>query len=362
MATSIRYCDLLAAADVDAIINTVNCVGIMGKGIALQFKKKWPANFKAYELACKNQQVQLGKMFIYELGVLATPKYIINFPTKQHWRSASKLEHIRLGLEDLIQQMQQRGIQSVAIPPLGCGHGGLNWSDVLPLIEQAFLPYPELSACIYPPENQPNPQTISANTNTLPPNMTAGRAALLLLMDGYREIGYGLSRLETQKIAYFLQSSGYNLKLNFGKNQYGPYADNLRHVLDRMDGHFIRGVGDGVVASEIQPIPAAIQHAQQFLQQATPELMTHIQQVQKLISGYESAYGLELLSTVHWVATHESVATWQDVIPHVQAWNARKKQLMQPHHIQAAWQQLLDCGWIRQPQHTDQKQLHQDTP
>lgn len=350
MATSIRYGDLLAASDVDAIINTVNCVGVMGKGIALQFKKKWPANFKAYEQACKNNQVQLGEMFIYELGALATPKYIINFPTKQHWRSASKIQDIDNGLNALIQQMLNRGIQSVAIPPLGCGHGGLNWSNVLPLIEQAFLPYPELSAYIYSPENQPNPQTISANTNTTPPNMTAGRAALLLLIDAYREVGYGLSRLETQKIAYFLQSSGYYLRLNFVKDQYGPYADNLRHVLDRMDGHFIRGVGDGVVASEIQPLPRAVEQAQVFISQAEPRLLAHIEKVSELIEGYESAYGLELLSTVHWIATHEQVHAWQDVMPYVHTWNDRKKRLMQPHHIEAAWQQLIAAGWINPKQ------------
>lgn len=350
MAITLHYGDLLSAPDVDAIVNTVNCVGIMGKGIALQFKKKWPDNFKAYAAACKMQQVQLGKMFIYELGALATPKFIINFPTKQHWRSPSRLSVIQAGLDDLIVQMNQLNIQSIAIPPLGCGHGGLAWSDVLPLIEQAFNNYPQFDIRVYPPDNKADPQVISSNTHTAPPKMTAGRAALLLLLDSYRSVGYGLSRIETQKIAYFLQASGYALRLDFVKNHYGPYADSLRHVLDRMDGHFIRGVGDGVVASEIQPLPGAVEQAQVFISQAEPTLLAHIEKVSELIEGYESAYGLELLSTVHWIATHEQVHAWQDVMPYVHTWNDRKKRLMQPHHIEAAWQQLIAAGWINPKQ------------
>ena len=117
--------NLLKQHDVDAIVNTVNCVGVMGKGIALQFKKQWPANFKAYAVACKNEQVKLGSMFIYELGALATPKYIVNFPTKGHWRSASRLVDIETGLQDLAKQITHLGISSIAIPPIGCGLGGL---------------------------------------------------------------------------------------------------------------------------------------------------------------------------------------------------------------------------------------------
>ena len=339
MSISIRRGDLLSAPDVDAIVNTVNCVGVMGKGIALQFKKKWPSNFKAYSNACKQGEVTLGKMFTYDLGSLATPKYIINFPTKNHWRSLSKLEDIQSGLNDLIDVIKKQNIQSIAIPPLGCGNGGLGWNEVFPLIEKAFEKVPNVDARIYPPDNTPNADTISENTNTKRPKMTEGRAALLLLLDGYREVGYGLSRIETQKLVYFLQEIGFNLNLDFVKYEYGPYADNLRHVLERIDGHFIKGVGDGVVASEIKPIPEALEEAKLFVKNNSPEMFNYIDSVKDLISGYESLYGLELLSTVHWVVKHEQVTSWQEAVTHVHSWN-RRKQAMQPMHIETAWNRL----------------------
>jgi O-acetyl-ADP-ribose deacetylase (regulator of RNase III) len=116
----------------DALVNTVNCVGIMGKGIALQFKKKFPENFKQYERACRSGEVQLGKMFIVPTNNLSEPHYIINFPTKDHWRNPSRLESIATGLQDLVAQVKKLNIKSIAIPPLGCGNGGLEWSEVRP--------------------------------------------------------------------------------------------------------------------------------------------------------------------------------------------------------------------------------------
>lgn len=128
--------------DVDAIVNTVNCVGIMGRGIALQFKNAWPENFKAYEAACKREEVQPGRMFVYEVGQLTTPRYIINFPTKRHWRGKSRIEDIESGLKALVGEIRQRGIRSIAIPPLGSGLGGLDWNDVRPRIEAAMREVP----------------------------------------------------------------------------------------------------------------------------------------------------------------------------------------------------------------------------
>lgn len=147
--------DLLQQQDSDALVNAVNCVGVMGKGVALQFKKKWPANFKAYAAACKAGEVKLGEMFIVELGALATPRYIINFPTKGHWRSASSIADVETGLKDLVHQIKRLEIQSIAMPPLGCGNGGLEWSQVKPLIEQYFAALPKVEVTLFePPEIQ----------------------------------------------------------------------------------------------------------------------------------------------------------------------------------------------------------------
>jgi O-acetyl-ADP-ribose deacetylase (regulator of RNase III) len=128
----------LLSENAEALVNTVNCVGIMGKGIALQFKRAYPENFRQYEKACKAGVVQPGHMFIFPTSNLSNPKYIINFPTKRHWRNKSKIEDIQSGLITLVEQVKLLGITSIAIPPLGCGNGGLNWADVKPLIESAF--------------------------------------------------------------------------------------------------------------------------------------------------------------------------------------------------------------------------------
>lgn len=336
--------DLLQQSDVDVIINTVNCVGVMGKGIALQFKKKWPANFKAYAAACKAGEVQPGKMFIYDAGALATPKYVINFPTKDHWRGKSRIEFIRDGLADLIKQIQVLRIRSIAMPPLGCGNGGLDWQDVKPLIESAFASLPEVEVRLFEPSGTPSPKDMVINT--LRPRMTPGRAAILKVIDTYRELNYGLSKIEVQKLAYFLQEAGEDLKLKFVKHHYGPYADQLRHALDRMDGHFIHGLGDGVVESEIEPIASALTEADEFVKQHSEfALLQYVNRVAELIDGFQSPYGMELLATVHWVAVHEQADTPDKAIEAVKNWNSRKRNLMKPEHIQVAWTHLHSQHW-----------------
>ena len=142
----------LLQAPADALVNTVNTVGIMGKGIALQFKQAYPGNFRAYETACQLGDVRLGKMFTYETGLLDGPRFVINFPTKGHWRSKSKLSDIEAGLADLREVIRERGIDSIAVPPMGCGNGGLAWGDVRPLIEAALGDLPGVHVMLYPPQ------------------------------------------------------------------------------------------------------------------------------------------------------------------------------------------------------------------
>jgi O-acetyl-ADP-ribose deacetylase (regulator of RNase III) len=124
------------ANDAQAIVNTVNCVGVMGKGLALQYKNKFPQNFKEYAKACKEELVQPGKMFVHQTGQPTNPKFIINFPTKRHWRDKSKIEDIQNGLDDLIQVIEKLNISSISVPPLGSGLGGLDWQIVKQIIEQ----------------------------------------------------------------------------------------------------------------------------------------------------------------------------------------------------------------------------------
>lgn len=341
--------DLLKQDDVDAVVNTVNCVGVMGKGIALQFKNKWPANFKAYVAACKAGHVRPGRMFVFDTGGLVKPNFIINFPTKDHWRGSSTIAFIRDGLADLVKTVRRLGIRSIAVPPLGCGNGGLDWAEVRMLIVDAFEALPDVELRLFEPTGAPAPKTMEVRTKR--PRMTAGRAAMVKVLDTYREMNYGLSRIEVQKLAYFLQEAGGPLDLRFEKQLYGPYSDALRHALNTMEGHFIRGVGDGVVEAEIEPTEDALAEAEAFIAESEhTALAAQVERVARLIDGYQSPYGMELLASVHWVATHErDVRSREDALKAVHAWNDRKRQLMKPQHVAAAWQRLSEDGWLVAP-------------
>ncbi len=344
----------LLKEETDAIINTVNCVGVMGKGIALQFKQKWPSNFKAYEKACKAKEVQIGKMFVHELGKLGgKPYYIINFPTKDHWRGKSELSFIDEGLKDLIEQIKQYQIKSIAIPPLGCGNGGLKWDIVRQLIEKHFYNLNnQIEVHLFEPGGAPDAKAMVTRTDK--PAMTVGRAILIKLLSIYREMEYSLSKIEIQKLCYLAQEAGEPLKLNFAKHQFGPYADNLRHVLNNINGHYITGVGDHDTSeSHISLVPEAIREADAFLVKHEDSLV-RLEKVAKLIEGFETPYGMELLATVHWAATRdiknvsannvvEAVYNWEPSQP---IWNKRKQSLMQENHIKIALGRLQQEGWV----------------
>jgi O-acetyl-ADP-ribose deacetylase (regulator of RNase III) len=145
-----RHGDILQA-DAEALVNTVNCVGIMGRGLALQFKNAYPANFKAYKAACQRGDVQPGRMFVFETGQPTDPKYIVNFPTKRHWRGKSRMEDIEAGLEALASDIQRLRIRSIAVPPLGSGLGGLAWREVRSKIEKALAVFSDVQIVIYEP-------------------------------------------------------------------------------------------------------------------------------------------------------------------------------------------------------------------
>ena len=346
MTIHLTHGDLLKQDGVDAIVNTVNCVGVMGKGIALQFKNKWPDNFVQYHAACKADAVRLGKMNVYDAGAYAQPHFIINFPTKDHWRGNSKLSFIQDGLQDLVSQVKALDIRSIAIPPLGCGNGGLDWQDVRPLIEEAFAALPDVDVRLFEPGDAPSAKSMEVRTSR--PKMTLGRAAILKSIDTYRDLNYGLTKIQVQKLGYFLQAAGQDLGLQFEKHLYGPYSEQLRHALNRMEGHFIVGVGDGSVDSEIEPAPDALREADEFLAASGDvTIKTRIGRLQSLIDGFQSPYGMELLATVHWVAAHEpDVSSSAAALQAIGQWNPRKKRLMQATHVHAAWERLTDEGWL----------------
>lgn len=336
----------LLTADVEAIVNTVNCVGVMGKGIALQFRQAFPANFDVYEKACKAGNVHPGKMHVFSTGEFVNPKYIINFPTKTHWRAPSKLAYVEDGLADLVRVISDLHISSIAIPPLGCGNGGLRWSDVLPLIETAMGALTHVDVHVYPPEGAPASDAMPVRTER--PKMTRARALFIKLIEQYNELGYRLSLLEIQKLAYFLQEAGEKLRLNYSKHIYGPYADNLNQVLVRLEGHFIRGFGDRSGDAQIYLLDGAIEEADAFLGEDR-EGKDRLAHVKRVVEGFETPYGVELLATVHWLSTHEGSRDYEDATKQVQAWSDRKSKLMKPRHIEKAWKHLADSEFLPRP-------------
>ncbi len=332
--------------EVEALVNTVNCVGIMGRGIALQFKKAFPKNFVAYKEACDRGVVRPGRMFVYETGELTNPKYIINFPTKRHWRGKSRMEDIESGLIALRQEIEERSIRSVAIPPLGSGLGGLYWPDVRAKIEGVLAGLSNMEIIVFEPGEAPDP-TIMARTKEAP-TMTAGRATLVTLMDRYLKglLDTSVTLLELHKLMYFMQEAGEPLRLNYRKAQYGPYAENLRHVLNQIEGHLVSGYADGGdnPRKELSLVPGAVDEATTMLKRHR-NTANRFNRVSKLVEGFESPFGLELLATVHWLAAHEDVTTLDDMIHRTYAWNERKRRFSS-RQIEITLNRLSKEGWI----------------
>ncbi|MCL2935071.1 MAG: macro domain-containing protein, partial [Trichodesmium sp. MAG_R03] len=330
----------LLEENMEALVNTVNCVGVMGKGIALQFKQAFPENFKQYKKACDAKQVQPGQMFTTYTGQLFLPKYIINFPTKRHWKEKSKIEYIESGLKVLVKEVKHLNIRSIAIPPLGCGNGGLNWEVVKPMIVHACAEFPDVRVVIFEPVGAPVTDQIKVATKK--PNMTLARALFIRLLELYTIPGYRLTKLEIQKLAYFLQESQQPLKLRYQKHYYGPYANNLNHVLQALDGHFICGYGDRSQNSQMYVLPSGKKAAHSYLEKH-PEANERLQKVSNLISGFETPYGMEMLATIHWVVTREdpqAAENSEKAIALVQEWNERKRKLFKPSHLNKAWERL----------------------
>lgn len=331
----------------EALVNTVNCAGVMGRGVALQFKKGFPDNFKAYSVACKRNEVQPGKMFVFVTGEeMINPRYIINFPTKRHWRGASRMEDIESGLSALTEVIKKYQIKSIAIPPLGSGMGGLDWNEVRTRIEGALRHLDDVQVIIHEPHGAPEAERMVRNRKV--PEMTAGRAALVSLMHRYLAglLDPFVTLLEVHKMMYFLQIAGEPLKLRYVKKDYGPFAGNLRHVLNSIEGHLVSGYADGGDApgKELKLVPGALEDAQKFLSD-TVETQKRIKRVSDLVDGFESPLGLELLSTVHWIASKESPQSIDDVIAKTHAWNERKQQFS-PRQIRLACDVLAQKNWI----------------
>ena len=291
----------------EALVNTVNEVGVMGKGVALMFKERFPENAEEYEIACREKRVKVGTMLVTKNRALWGPRWVIHFPTKKHWRFPSKLEWIREGMQDLVRVLRDLEIHSVALPPLGCGNGGLEWSHVKRVIESALSQLPEVQARVYIPTRQYHNAPKREGLSELSP----ARAMIAELVRQYAILGLDCTNLEVQKLAWFLSRSIRRLRINdplrltFTANKFGPYSDALRHLLNGLDGSFLhceKRLSDAGAMDVIWFEDSQRDRLKAYLQsgEAAPYLPA-LKETSALIDGFESPLGMEVMATLDWL-------------------------------------------------------------
>lgn len=297
----------LLEAPVEALVNTVNEMGVMGKGIALMFRETFPDNARAYEDACKAGEVRVGHVLATRNPALLGPRWIIHFPTKKHWRNPSRMEWIRSGLKDLVRVVRELGIRSIALPPLGCGNGGLEWSQVRAEIEAAAAELPDVEVMVFEPieayQNAPKRSGVE--------ELTPARALIAELVRRYAVLGLECANLEVQKLAWFLHRMIGALQLpdpldlRFAADKYGPYADRLRHLLNGLDGSYLhceKRLADAGPFDLIWFEDSKREKVEQYLR--STEAAAYLPALEKtatIIDGFESPLGMELLATVDWL-------------------------------------------------------------
>ena len=302
----------LLEADVEALVNTVNTVGVMGKGIALMFKEAFPGNYDRYREACDRGEVQVGRMFVSPGPSITGPKWIINFPTKKHWRNKSRMEWLVAGLQDLRRVIQEKGIRSIAIPPLGCGNGGLDWRQVRPAIEGALEGLGDVEIQVFEPARRY--QNVAKRNGV--EKLTVPRALVAELVRRYGAVSPEVSVLEVQKLAWFLERSVERLGLDnpfgfqFKAGRYGPYSEPLRHLLNRLDGSYLhceRRLADARPADAIWFEGAKEERLSLYLKtdgEGSSVRRSAWSARTALIDGFQSPHGMELLATVDWLLEH----------------------------------------------------------
>lgn len=349
----IRYIsgDLLEA-HAEALVNTVNTVGVMGKGIALQFRENFPDNYKAYLDAVKRGEVQIGKMLVTRTVNLNGLRYIVNFPTKEHWRNPSRLEYIEQGLVDLRKTIQALSLGSVAVPPLGCGNGGLDWANVRPLIEQYLGDLPA-EILVYEP-NATIQQHLQKESETRPVQLSPSKAMLLCLLYDYTRLGEAVCEFSAQKLGYFLQRLGdTQLKLNFQKHFYGPYSNQMAHLLYSLRGAYVTGL-EQRKNRPFDELGLRLEHKAELEDYVENKLSAsdrkRLQQVLQLVEGFQSPFGLEVLSTVDYLIVEGRGFDAAAIRAGLEVWSARKAKQITDYHIGQAVARLREHAALLYPQ------------
>ena len=337
----------LLESKAEAIVNTVNTVGIMGKGIALQFKNMFPANFREYEKACKDKTIDIGKLLITEEQTLmAGKKIIINFPTKTDWRKPSEYGYIESGLKALVKTIEDRKIKSIALPPLGAGNGGLVWNRVQTMIEK-YLSALSCDVYVY----QPN-YVMKEVLKKERVNLTPARAMLLAVLYELVRSGEFVSEFASEKVAYFLQRFGAKdiFKLDYQPNFYGPYSGKVKHVLYYLNGSYISGFSskDKKPFDELELVMDAEKDVLRYLEEKTEEgYLTIVDKTKQFLKGFYSSFGLELLSTIDFIAQQHATNDSVLITKELENWSNRKKTLFSnPRFITLALNRLEKSSLI----------------
>jgi O-acetyl-ADP-ribose deacetylase (regulator of RNase III) len=345
----------LLNAEAEALVNTVNTVGVMGKGIALMFKEAFPANLRAYEEACKAGAVEVGHMFVSEQRELMGPKWIINFPTKKHWRNPSKLEWIEEGLEDLKLVIREHNIRSIALPPLGSGNGGLDWPVVRARIEQALGELQGVEILVFEPTG--TYQNVSKRVGV--EKLTPARAVVADLVRRYAVLGFECTLLEIQKLAYFAERSitrlgvDNQLDLRFEANRFGPFAPRLVHLLNALDGSYLHSdkrIADAGPMDMIWFDDGKKDRVAAYLGSEGKTFLPAIEATSELIDGFETPLGMELLATVDWLIEHGDTPTLPGIQQGLRNWKGgedaarRKLRLFDDRMIEIALARLTRWG------------------
>jgi O-acetyl-ADP-ribose deacetylase (regulator of RNase III) len=347
----------LLDADVDALVNTVNTVGVMGRGVALMFKEAFPDNFKSYEAACKRGEVRVGRMFVTERQQLMGPKWIINFPTKRHWRQPSRIDWIEEGLADLKRVIIEKNIRSIAIPPLGSGNGQLDWGEVRPKIEEALKSLSSVEIIVY----EPTPKYQNVVKREGVEKLTPARALVAELVRRYSILGIECTLLEIQKLAYFLERSIVDLNLpntldlRFEANKYGPHSSRLMHLLNALDGSYLhcdKRLPDAGPFESIWFEDSKKDKVAAYL--TSPEAKPYrpaLDATTAIIDGFESPLGMELLGTIDWLIHRLDVdPATESVKVAIRDWSGgksaaeRKVRLFEDRLIELAVQRLTSIA------------------
>ena len=328
----------------EALVNTVNTVGVMGKGVALQFRSQFPLNRKLYEQACKDGSIDIGRLLVVRDYSLATgKKIIVNFPTKRDWRKPSEYAYIEAGLKDLVRIINEERIKSIALPPLGSGNGGLDWEKVKGILER-HLSDVNAEVIIY----EPNAKIREAMKKERV-KLTPARAMLLSVLYDLVRHGEFVSEFSSEKIAYFLQRFGAKNEFNleFKQHFYGPYSGKVKHVLYYLNGSYISGYSskDKKPFEELGIVPDGEEAVQKYLSE-NKRYREIADRTKAFLAGFYSAFGLELLSTVDFIMQETGMTAVDSIKSRLDSWSDRKKTLFNNERfVKLAVDRIQSMAW-----------------